>query len=198
MVAADVGYTRGVELDAGGARLSQRMAGNFDHGVRAILGGGAHEPIGQCRCGRSGHVAGFNRDAVAVHDGASHPHAETRGFQNTGDQPACACLSIGARDADHPHSLAGVAGQGLADAAESGAAIGHDAHRCAGGRNKSLGQNRRCAALDGLRHVVVAIDVAAHQGHEQIARAAGARIGSASLDDNVVGSDKVRIRQQVP
>ena len=169
MIAAHVGNARGVEFDAGGARLSQRMAGNFHHGVRAIVGDHARQPIGQRRRGRRGHVARFDRDAVAVDDRASQPRAEPGGLQNAGNQPACACFAVGAGDADHFHRWLGLPASAWQIRPKAARLSGTmQTGTPAVGTYRSA-KNRRCAALDRLRHVIVAIDMAAHQCHEQIA-----------------------------
>ena len=73
-----------------------------------------------------------------------------------------------------PMSFSGearVAGQGLADAAERRADVGHDAHRHVGRRRRMLAQQGGRPARHGLGHELVAVAAAARQGGEQTRRA---------------------------
>ena len=101
------------------ARLGQCVAGNFQHGVRTIVGNHSCHPVGQCRRRRGGHVARFHRQTVAVGDRAHQPCAKTCRLQNARDQPARARFAIGAGNADHFHFLARFASQRLTNLAVS-------------------------------------------------------------------------------
>ena len=196
VVAADVGHAGGVESHAGHAVLRQGVAGDLHRRVRAAGGHHASEPGRQLVGGRRGPRRRFRDFAVEVAQRAQQAGAMSGGGEHAGHQATRGRLAVGAGDADHLQPVAGIAGQGLADAAVGVAGVGHEAERHVQPRQRSLGEHGASAARQGLGDEVVAVAAAARQGGEQIARPDAPRIAGAAADADVVGAEQLGFRQQ--
>ena len=106
---------------------------------------------------------------VGVAQRAQRAGAMSGRFEHAGDQVRGGGLAVGARDADHAQLSAGIAGQGLADAAQRVARIGDDANRHAD-RQRALGDHRRGAAGHGFGDKIMAVAARAGDRHENVAR----------------------------
>ena len=150
VIAADVRHAGGVEADAGHARLAQRMTGDFHHGVGAAVGDHAGQPGGQ----GSGRGRGQRRRlaglAVEIAQRPQQPHRMPRRGQHAGQQATGGGLAVGAGNADELQAIAGIAGQGLADAAVGVPRVGHHAVGQAELRRRPLGEDGAGAAGDRL------------------------------------------------
>ena len=109
--------------------------------------------------------------------------------QDAGQQAAGRRLAVGAGDADELQPMAGIAGQGLADAAIGISGIGRHAIGQAELWRRPLGKHGVAAASDRLGDELMAIAAAARQCGKEHSGPHQPRVAHAGIDANVVRAE---------
>ena len=196
MVAADVRHAGRIEANARHPRLAQGVAGNLHHRVGAAVSDHAGQPVGQDVGGRGGQRGRLEFFAVEVAQRAEHPHAMPRARQHAGNQATGRRLAVGAGHADQFQLIAGISGQGLANASVGVSRVGRHAIGQTELRRRPLGEDRRAASGDRLGDEIVAVVLAPRQRDEQRTRLDLPRIADAGRHADVVRADPGGTGQQ--
>ena len=187
---AEVRHRNRVADDARQTVCREHAARHFDHGVRAAILAKPTQPVGEyLRAGKIGrHRLGVVSGQTA--EVGKHSHPEPRLGEDRRCEPGGGRLATRARNGDHLHLPAGIAGEGVGHAGHGPTALRHEAQRRAEGRNDAFRHHAGHAAGQGPFHVVVAVSLGGEPRDEHVPRPAGVGIiGAASRDDVVAGEE---------